>query len=162
MLNLSPENLVYIFAGLFIGISLVIIIYKRKEKFPYFSRDNLLSPAELQFYKVLKAVCNERHDISCKVRLGDIINCTEYYWHKGYGPKISAKHIDFVLQHPDTSEIILCIELDDKSHNKPDRIARDKFVNKALDSANLPILHVPVTRGYDMAKLQKDIAVSIK
>ncbi len=162
MINLTPDIIAYIFIGVLIATIIALILLKRREKFPYFARDTLLTPAELQFYKVLKAVAQNRYDVSCKVRLGDIINCTDYYWHKGYGPKISAKHIDFVLHDPNTSEIILCIELDDKSHNRLERIARDKFLNKTLETADVRLLRVPVTRGYDMAKLEKDIVVALK
>lgn len=159
---MSQMNLAYLFIGLVVSLILVLILFRRKEKFPYFARETLLTPAELKFYRVLKAVCKERYDISCKVRLGDIITCTDYYWHKGYGPKISAKHIDFVLHNPQTSDILLCIELDDKSHQRPERIKRDKFLNQALETANVPLLRIPVTRGYDLARLEKDIAVAIK
>lgn len=162
MINLTSENIIYLTIGALIAIIFCLIAFKRREKFPYFSRETLLTKAELKFYKVLSAVCHGRYDVSCKVRLGDIINCTEYYWHKGYGPKISAKHIDFVLHDFETSEILLCIELDDKSHNLPERIKRDKFLNAALDAANVPILRHPVTKGYDMARLEKDIAVALK
>jgi hypothetical protein len=160
MINYTPENISYLFIGLIISIIVVLVLLKRKKPYPYFARGALLTAAELKFYHVLKPVTAQQYDISCKVRLGDIINCTDYYWHKGYGPKISSKHIDFVLYDPNTSEIILCIELDDKSHNRPDRIKRDKFVNNALSAANVPILHVPAARGYDMAKLQKDIVLA--
>jgi hypothetical protein len=162
MLNLSLENIAYIFIGLVISIIIILILLKSKKSYPYFARGTLLTAAELKFYHVLKSITANQYDISCKVRLGDIINCTNYYWHKGYGPKISAKHIDFVLHNPETSEIILCIELDDKSHSQPDRIKRDKFVNGALNAANVSILHVLVTRGYDMAKLQKDIVIALQ
>lgn len=159
---MSQMNLAYLFIGLVVSLILVLILFRRKEKFPYFARGTLLTPAELKFYRVLKAVCKERYDISCKVRLGDIITCTDYYWDKGYGPKISAKHIDFVLHNPQTSSILLCIELDDKSHQRPERIKRDKFLNQALETANVPILRIPVAKGYDLARLEKDIAVAIK
>lgn len=162
MINFTPQAISYIFIGLCFCVIFGLILFKRREKFPYFAAQTLLTAAELQFYKVLKAVTVGRYDISCKVRLGDIIKCTDYYWRKGYGPKISAKHIDFVLHDPDTSEIILCIELDDKSHNRPERVARDKFLNKALDTADVRLLRIPVTRGYDMAKLEKDIVVALK
>lgn len=162
MLSFSSQDIVYLAIVVIVALIIGAFLFKKKRQYPYFARGTLLTKAELQFYKVLKAVVRDQYDVSCKVRLGDIINCTEYYWHKGYGPKISAKHIDFVLHDPTTSNIILCIELDDKSHNRPDRIKRDKFVNGALAAADVPILHVPVTRGYDMGKLQKDIAVVLR
>lgn len=162
MINLTPDIIAYLFIGVCFCVIFGLILFKQREKFPYYATQTLLTAAELQFYKFLKAVAIGRYDISCKVRLGDIINCTDYYWHKGYGPKISAKHIDFVLLDPNTSEIILCIELDDKSHKRPERISRDKFLNKALDTADVRLLRIPVTRGYDMAKLEKDIVVALK
>jgi LPXTG-motif cell wall-anchored protein len=162
MSDVSQMNLAYLFIGLVVSLILVLIFFKRKEKFPYFTKGTLLTSAELKFYKILKAVVQNRYDISCKVRLADIISCTDYYWHKGYGPKISAKHIDFVLQNPQTSDILLCIELDDKSHQRPDRIKRDKFLNQALETATVPLLRIPVAKGYDLARLEKDIAVAIK
>jgi LPXTG-motif cell wall-anchored protein len=162
MISVSFENIAYLFIGLLIAIIISFIFFKKREKFPYFACNRLLTHAELKFYSVLKSVCYERYDISCKVRFGDIINCTDYYWHKGYGPKISAKHIDFVLHDPNTSQILLCIELDDKSHQRPERMKRDKFLNQALETAKVPLLRVPVLKGYDMARLEKDIAVALK
>lgn len=160
MMSLSPENMAIIFIGFCISLILLLFLFRKKELHPYFARRTLLTKAELKFYHVLKAVCANKYDISCKVRLGDIINCNDYHWHKGYGPKISAKHIDFVLHHPDTSAIMLCIELDDKSHQRPERIKRDQFIDAALKAADVKILHVPVTRGYDMAGLEKDIVIA--
>lgn len=162
MINFAPENLAYFFVGLTLSLIVTLAFFKKREKFPYFAREGLLTPAELKFYGVLKAVCQGRYDVACKVRLGDIITCTDYYWHKGYGPKISAKHIDFVLHDSQTSQILLCIELDDKSHALPARIKRDNFLNKALEAAHVPLLRQPVTRGYDIARLEKDIAVALK
>lgn len=162
MFNFSAENLAYIFIGLVTSLILALIFFRKKNAYPYFSRDTLLTPAELKFYSVLKAVVNNKYDVCCKVRLGDIITCSEVNWHKGFGPKISAKHLDFVLMEPKTASIILCIELDDSSHNHPSRIARDKFLNAALAAADVPLLRIPVTRGYDMGALEKEIVLRLQ
>lgn len=162
MFDLKPEAVATIFIGLILSIILALIVSRKNNAYPYFARDTLLTPAELKFYGVLKAVVKNKYDISCKVRLSDIINCSEANWHRGFGPKISAKHIDFVLFEPKTSTIILCIELDDSSHNHPSRIARDKFLNAALAAAEVPLMRVPVTRGYDMGALEKDIVLSLQ
>jgi len=149
----------------FVSIILFLIIFfsfKPKEKYPYFSRDTLLTPAELRFFQVLKKVIPPSQSISCKVRLADIINCSNINWQKGYGPRISSKHIDFVLFSTETSNILLCIELDDSSHSLPDRKKRDVFVDKSLHTADVPILRVKVSRGYDMAFLQKEIKIALR
>jgi hypothetical protein len=50
------------------------------------------------------------------------------------------------------------IELDDRSHEAEDRQARDAFVDRVFASASLPLLHVPVQKGYDLAELKAKLA----
>jgi hypothetical protein len=158
----SAPAIAYIFCGLLAAIIICLVLFKRRETYPYYARQELLTAAELQFFHVLIAVTKNKYHVNCKVRLADIINCSTYHWRKGYGYKISSKHIDFVLSDPDSAAIILCIELDDKSHDLPARKSRDKFVNKALNKAGVPFLRLPVTRGYDMGKLEKDIVLALQ
>jgi hypothetical protein len=52
----------------------------------------------------------------------------------------------------------VCIELDDSTHKtNPDRIARDKFVNKAFEVANVPLLRIPVQKYYDLEGLKREL-----
>ncbi len=162
MFDLSFENLSYLFIGLVTSVIILLAITKIKTRYPYFSRGTLLTPAEQKFYKVLKAVTKNKYDVACKVRLADIINCSDINWRRGYGPKISSKHIDFVLFDPVTTDILLCIELDDKSHERKDRQIRDDFVNKALKAGKTPLVRFLVAWGYDMARLEVDITRAIQ
>ncbi len=141
--NLSPEMVILGILGCLVIGFLVFVL--GKEKYPYYARKTLLTPTELKFYKNLLFVCNKSFPelgIAMQVRLADIINCSESDWQKGYGPKISAKHIDFVLFDKKTTIIMACIELDDPSHDRSERKRRDVFVNKALDSAGVPLLRI--------------------
>ncbi len=162
MFEFSAPIIAYLLCGILVAIIICLAFFKKRQSYPYYARQELLTAAELQFFNVLMAVTKNKYHVNCKVRLADIINCSDYHWRKGYGYKISSKHIDFVLSDPNTAAIILCIELDDKSHSLPARKYRDKFVNKALDKAAVPFLRVPVTRGYDMAKLEKDIVLALQ
>ncbi len=162
MFDLTPENIAFGFIILFISMIIMLIFTKQKTRYPYFARDFLLTKAEQKFYGVLKAVVKNKYDIACKVRLADIINCSDVNWRRGYGPKISSKHIDFVLFDTRSSAIVLAIELDDKSHDRPARQKRDVFVNNAMKAAGVTLLRVRVDWGYDMAKLDKDITLALK
>lgn len=125
---------------------------------PYVAQEALLTKAELKFYHVLKHCIPANTLIMMKVRMGDIVTCTDAQWQAGWGPKISAKHIDFVLIDPQTTEILCGIELDDSTHHtKKDRIDRDKFVNKAFAIASVPLLRIPVQGFYDQGDLKKAI-----
>ncbi len=136
-----------IIAGVVIALCVLAFIYFvfGREKYPYYARDALLTNTELRFYKTLTQICQRHYPdlgIAMQVRIADIINCSESDWLRGYGPRISAKHIDFVLFEKNTTEIFLCIELDDPSHDKADRKKRDKFVNQVLKAADVNLLRI--------------------
>lgn len=137
---------------------IVCVVFFRRAKYPYFPRGTLLTKAELHLYNALRRATPSNHMIMMKVRLNDIINCSDRDWARGFGPKISSKHIDFVLINAQSTEITLCIELDDRSHERGDRKRRDAFVNNALNAADVPLLRVPTSRHYDTNKLKKEIS----
>lgn len=151
----------YIFIA--IGVVFVItIIISRARKMPYVPCDALLTKSELHFYRTLKQTIPSDTYICMKVRMGDLITCSDSEWKAGWGPRVSAKHIDFVLIDPNTTTIKLAIELDDQTHRtNQDRIARDKFVNKAFEVADVPLLRINVRRRYDVEGLKRDISLLV-
>ena len=150
-------NPFYIFIAVAV-IFLTAVFISRARKMPYHAQETLLTQSELKFYRVLKQAIPIDTLICMKVRMGDLITCDERDWHKGWGPRISAKHIDFVLIDKETTAIKLAIELDDSTHRThADRIARDKFVNKAFEVAGMPLLRIQTQKWYDMEKLKKFI-----
>ena len=153
---------------LFFALSIItiILIYFvfviRNRKFPYYACDTLLTQSELRFYQVLKQAIPTNMAVMMKVRMADLINCNDTHWKSGWGPRISAKHIDFVLIDPVTTKIKCAIELDDSTHRtNSDRIDRDKFVNKAFEVAGVPLLRIPVNKTYTLEVLKKLINQSI-
>jgi hypothetical protein len=147
----------YIFIGLFVVLALFIII-KRAGKMPYVACDALLTKSELHFYRALKLAIPPNTHICMKVRMGDIITCSDSQWKAGWGPRVSAKHIDFVLINSTTTEIIVAIELDDSTHRtNRDRIERDIFVNKAFDVAGVHLLRIDTQRNYNIERLKENI-----
>ncbi len=124
---------------------------------PYEKRPSLLTPAELQFFAVLREV-TDGLTIVAMVRLADVIQVPSgTLKRQGWQNRIQAKHLDFVLVDPATFEPRLAIELDDSSHRRADRAARDAFVDAALADAGLPLLRVNVARRYNAEELRKRI-----
>jgi hypothetical protein len=128
---------------------------KAQEEFPYALRDDFLSPAEQSFYRVLKTVVGERFVICPKVALADLFfaKTGDFRQNRVALNRIDRKHVDFLLCEPKTMRPVVGIELDDKSHDRPERKERDAFVEGAFAAANLPIMRVPVQRGYTTAEL---------
>ena len=127
----------------FLLLFLLLHLFRPKDKYPYERRD-LLTSNELEFYQILSPiVCQHGWQLLMKMRLADIMAVrkgTEEYMK--YFNKIKAKHTDFVFCDPDTLEILAGLELDDPSHERPERIERDEFVDKAYAAAGIPLIHV--------------------
>lgn len=127
------------------------------QQFPYHLRDDFLSPAELNFYRVLQTAISDWAIIFTKVSLGDLFYAQtgDFGQNQAYRNKIDRKHVDFLLCDPQTARPILGIELDDKSHQQADRQERDKFVDQVFAAAKLPLAHIPVKQGYPTEKLNR-------
>ena len=124
----------------------------------YIKKDYLLTQTELKFYKVLKQITDELNLVVCpQVTLYQIVHNKNF---KDFN-KIQNKSIDFVITQ-ENCKILLCIELDDASHEKTKRIERDNFVNKLFKDLDIKLLRIPVQNFYNIEELEKKIKESLK
>lgn len=112
--------------------------------YPYKER-KLLTNNEYRFYYNLVQLADKYNlSVQVKMRLADIIEVDKCkitnQEYMSYFGKIKSKHIDFVLTHKYNMQMIAAIELDDKSHQKQNRIERDAFVNNALTAAGIDFI----------------------
>jgi hypothetical protein len=128
---------------------------KTHEKLPYTSRESLLTKNEAAFYHGLRRVVSDQFVVTMKVRLADVLKCDRDAWKAGHGNRIISKHIDFVLVDPDSTKIIAAIELDDSTHRRRDRRARDEFLNESLVAAGIPFIRFPAKNRYDVRTIQE-------
>lgn len=125
-------------------------------EYPYSTRDPFLSPAEHSFFMVLKTAISDSALISIKVGLRDLFyaSCHDGGENRAYTNKIDRKHVDFLLCDPKTVQPLLGIELDDRSHQRSDRQARDAFVENVFRAAGLPLVRIPVKHSYSASELR--------
>ncbi|WP_353092867.1 DUF2726 domain-containing protein [Tissierella praeacuta] len=130
--------------------------------YPYENKKYLLSVAEKNFYDVLLlAIQDTKYYICPKVRLADIITVGKTDKRQSYFNKIQSKHIDFLLCDKNSLAPLLAIELDDSSHLRNDRIARDIFVDKSLESAGLNLIRFKVQQTYTIAEIKNKLNIKI-
>ena len=152
--------IVAVLVVVFLAITVIAAILKLKSKtsvggIQYQMRGALLSPAELSFFKVLQNAGGQSVLICPKVRLADIIKPTEKQNYQTALNKISRKHIDFVLCDPATTKIFGVIELDDKSHERADRVTRDAFVDRVFAAAGIQIIHFKASASYSVEEIRQ-------
>ncbi|HEY3232894.1 MAG TPA: DUF2726 domain-containing protein [Roseiflexaceae bacterium] len=130
---------------------------------PYAPIPNLLSPAERDFLAVLQTATPIGYRIFAQVRLANLVQVEAWArGNKGHFYRIQAKCVDFVLCDTQTTAPCLVVELDDSSHNRPDRQARDAFVDAVLATAGIPILHVRWRQRYDPRELAGHICAKLQ
>ncbi len=142
--------------AIFIAAIMLLKIWGTPARLPYESRPQLVTKSELRFYKSLQKAVQDDWEIFAMVRIADLLRVTPgHKQRRKWLNKILAKHIDFVLCDPGSLQPICCIELDDPSHNRPDRIERDIFVNQAFDSAGLPLLRIATQKSYRSREIRE-------
>lgn len=119
--------------------------------------DYLLTKNELKFYKILKQITNKLgYSLFCQVSLYQIVSSKNY---KDFN-KIKSKSIDFVITQ-ENCKILLCIELDDSTHQKQKRIERDNFIDKLFKDLEIKLLRIPVQNFYNIEELENKIKESL-
>lgn len=125
-----------------------------RDRLPYMANKSLLTAAELSFYHVLRLALSEKATICSKVRLADVFFLPQIAGRMRYFRPIAMKHVDFLICDRNTMKPLFGLELDDSSHQRPDRIARDQFVNAVFEAAQLPLIHVPVRAAYNAQEIR--------
>jgi hypothetical protein len=159
------NSLLFLLA-IFAVLAVIAALFKKQSKGPseeatYEARQKLFSPAERSFFGVLEQAVAGQFRVMGKVRLGDLIQPAKGLTRSqrtGAWNRIHQKHVDFVLCQPDTLAVAGVVELDDASHRRKDRSARDAFVDKALSTAGIPIAHFAVCKGYSVQEVTTKLA----
>lgn len=161
MANNNPGCLGFLFQ--LIGINPKSSNKIADEEFPYALRDDFLSPSELSFYKILRLVMPNEFVIFTKVALKDIFFVTEKDRSRQstYMNKISKKHVDFLVCKAETMKPVCGIELDDTSHERQDRLIRDRFVNQVFQNAQLPLIRYTNKRSYVLSEVEEKLLAII-
>ena len=124
--------------------------------FPFEPRQCLLTPAELNFYRVLVAALGNRYCIFTQIPISNLVypKSGDRKKNSALRQKIVYKRVDFVLCDPATLRPLAAIELDDASHDQPARVARDAFVDQVFAAASIPLIHITASANYTPADLR--------
>jgi hypothetical protein len=162
-----PNSLivVVVLMALFVvAASCVRLINRQKTAKPvsgaYEAVPALLTAAERSFFGVLQQTVASEYQVFAKVRLADIVrpvsNPSRSGWQSAFN-RIAGKHVDFVLCDSTRLGVVAVIELDDRTHERPERRDRDGLVDSALADARIPVLRVSAQQSYSPAHLRKCI-----
>jgi Protein of unknown function (DUF2726) len=118
----------------------------------YVARDSLFTPAERSFFGALENAVGDQFRVFGKVRIADVINvksASNKTWQSAFN-RISAKHFDFVVCERTTTRVVCAVELDDQSHKRRARVARDELVDAVCNKSGLPLLRIQAQAAYNI------------
>ena len=130
------------------------------EEHHYFVNRNLFTKAETHFFRSLEEALEGELRIFGKVRIADVMNVKKGLAKREWGfqfGRIKAKHFDYVLCDPNTLKVVCVIELDDSSHQRPDRVKRDEFVNAVCSEVGLHLLRINTKAKYDPEYIRRKL-----
>lgn len=151
---------IFVFAAIIVSFVLALAANKARAGLDrnanYSLRGSLFTPAERSFLGVLESVVGNNNRVYGKVRIADVIkvkSSSSKSWQSHFN-RISAKHFDFVVCDASTMRFICAVELDDKTHGKQKRAARDEFVISVCAKSGLPLLRVQARSGYSVSDVK--------
>jgi hypothetical protein len=119
-----------------------------------------VTPAEADFFRVLKAVVGARGHVLAQVPLKQLLwfppnqdRSALQTWKN----KTDRRLIDFVVCEAGTLRPLVAIELDEPSHAEPQRQQRDEEVEQILGAAGLPWIRLLTSRTYDTRELDASL-----
>jgi very-short-patch-repair endonuclease len=109
--------------------------------YSYTAKSSLMSKTESDFFVKLERAVSERYYVFPQVHLSAILD------HRVKGQEwkyafrhINGKSVDYVLCSRATLKPTYAIELDDYTHDKPDRRERDSEVERIFEAASLSLV----------------------
>lgn len=165
----------YILAGIVIVLAIVAGLLKdkfdlgggeeekTKKKYDYKKRDFFMTRAEHECYDALSKAVGAEYLIFAQVHLPTLVDnkVVGQNWKAAFR-HISEKSVDFVLCDKSYIAPKLAIELDDRTHERPERVERDHEVERILKDAGLPLLRLENHGRFDPADLSQKIKEALQ
>jgi len=135
---------------------------KIKSLYNYKRKDFFMSRPEHEFFDILVEIVGSQYYVFPQVHLDDILDykVKGQNW-KGAFRHIDQKSVDFVICDKAYIKPLLAIELDDRSHEREDRKARDGEVERILSGSDLPLLRFGNNGHFDKEYIKNDLAKKI-
>jgi Protein of unknown function (DUF2726) len=130
----------------------------------YSRRSALLSAPELKFFHTHQRITESQFALLAKVRLADLVyvhGLNGRRWWRAFA-QLSQKHVDFVVADPTTFQVLAAIELDDRSHDRPERRQRDQLINGVFLQAHIPLLRFPLNYSAEQIRRALHSAIGVE
>jgi hypothetical protein len=153
-MNLSAPVIVVIVIVIACGVLKALLSDRSSRSVAKYVRADLFNSSEHAFLLSLRREAPPHIVVLAKVRVADLINPARQ--DIAAFNRIARKHVDFVLYHAQSRQVLMAIELDGPTHTSKRSRTSDKLKNSAFASARMRLVRVPVA-GSEKAETARSL-----
>ena len=124
----------------------------------YRKKARYISPAEFDFLQVLRAATGAKYEVCVQAPLVAVIEKTS----GGAFRNELFRVADYLIVDRVTYEPLLLVELNDSSHNRADRVARDRKVAEICAAARMPLVAFTTAEAKDIDAVRRTIRKALR
>lgn len=130
----------------------------KKSQYKYYAKSYVMTSRENECFKILNEVFSSKWFVIPQVHLSALLDyrVKGQNWNAAFR-HINGKSVDFVLIGKESFKVICAIELDDSTHNKPERKERDVEIERIFNQARIPLARISKFESMTKPELAKAI-----
>ncbi len=114
---------------------------KAQAQYFYSRKDNIMTEAELKFFRRLQTVAAGKYLVFPQIHLSALLkNETKGRHYKAAFQRINRTSVDYILVDSNSLQVAYAVELDDKTHDTEKRKLRDQGVERMLSDAQIRLV----------------------
>lgn len=143
-----------------VGVAIAILRARSSDaastgRWPFSLRRPLTEPEQVLYFRLCQALPD--NIVLAQVGMSRFLSVRRGYNARAWYNRISRMSVDFLVCTKDAS-VVAAVELDDASHQHPDRVSADAKKELALNAAGVRLLRWKVDAMPDEAAIQRSIA----
>ena len=158
--------MILLLAVIVIAVACLLAVLKMRraplnDRLAFVSWGVLLTQAERSFMAVLEQALGGRYQVFGKVRLGDVVKPEKGLTSSQQAAaqnEINQKHVDFVICRATDLSVVGVVMLDNASRGQMDGAGQGGFVDRALATARIPVVHFQTRSRYDLQEMRAKLA----
>ena len=129
-----------------------------KSQYKYYAKSYVMTSRENECFKILNEIFSSKWFVVPQVHLSALLDyrVKGQNWNAAFR-HINGKSVDFVLIGKESYKVICAIELDDSTHNKPERKERDVEIERIFNQARIPLARISKFESMTKPELAKVI-----
>lgn len=135
----------------------------RRPRYRYRARRSVMTRREEWFFRVLQEALGRDYLIFPQIHISSLLDerIKGQNWAAARG-QTNGKSVDYVIVDARTLAVFCAVELDDPTHDRPERVERDRQVEAMFADAGVPLARFREPEGMDPRDIRERIMRTVR